>query len=181
MRNKTTLVVNLFGVPSSGKSTGASYIFSQLKLKGVNAEIITEFAKDKVWEDNTEALSNQAYVFGEQSFRQSKVDGKVDVIITDSPLLLSILYNKDEVLGNSFNQTVLNVFNSYNNVNFLLLRSKPYDPNGRIHTEEESNALKEPLINLLGDCKATYKVVNGDEYGYQEIINDILRMLNINK
>ena len=44
------LVVNLFGVPGAGKSTGAAYIFSKLKLVGINAELITEFAKDKVWE-----------------------------------------------------------------------------------------------------------------------------------
>lgn len=46
------LVVNLFGVPGAGKSTGAAYIFSQLKMAGINAELITEFAKDKVWEEN---------------------------------------------------------------------------------------------------------------------------------
>ena len=42
------IVVNLFGVPSAGKSTGAAYIFSKLKMAGINAELITEFAKDKV-------------------------------------------------------------------------------------------------------------------------------------
>ena len=42
------LLVNLFGTPSAGKSTGAAYIFSQLKLKGINAELVTEFVKDKV-------------------------------------------------------------------------------------------------------------------------------------
>ena len=45
------IVVNLFGVPSAGKSTGAAYIFSRLKMEGINAELITEFAKDKVWEN----------------------------------------------------------------------------------------------------------------------------------
>ena len=44
------LVVNLFGAPGAGKSTGAAYIFSQLKMAGINAELVTEFAKDKVWE-----------------------------------------------------------------------------------------------------------------------------------
>ena len=38
------IVVNLFGVPGAGKSTGAAYIFSQLKINGINAELITEFA-----------------------------------------------------------------------------------------------------------------------------------------
>lgn len=40
-------VINLFGQPGAGKSTGAAYIFSQLKLRGINAELVTEFAKDK--------------------------------------------------------------------------------------------------------------------------------------
>lgn len=47
------VVVNLFGVPSAGKSTGAAYIFSKIKMAGVNAELIIEFAKDKVWEENS--------------------------------------------------------------------------------------------------------------------------------
>ena len=42
------IVINLFGVPSAGKSTGAAYIFSRLKMAGVNAELVTEFAKDLV-------------------------------------------------------------------------------------------------------------------------------------
>lgn len=42
------LVVNMFGAPGAGKSTGAAYIFSKLKMAGVNAELVTEFAKDKV-------------------------------------------------------------------------------------------------------------------------------------
>lgn len=42
-----TLVVNLFGGPGSGKSTGAAYVFARLKMLGYNAELVTEFAKDK--------------------------------------------------------------------------------------------------------------------------------------
>lgn len=84
------LVVNLFGVPGAGKSTGAAYVFSMLKMRGINVEYIPEYAKDKVWEDNTEVFKNQAYVFGKQSFRMSRCKDKVDVIVTDSPLLLSL-------------------------------------------------------------------------------------------
>ena len=168
------VVVNLFGVPGAGKSTGAAYIFSQLKMQGVNAELITEFAKDKVWENNEEVFKNQAYLFGKQSFRMSRCKDKVDCIITDSPLPLSIFYNKDEVLGEDFNKTVMNVFNSYNNINYLLLRTKPYNPNGRHQTESESDALKEPMMNLLNDRDITYLEVNGDFEGYQKIIDDVM-------
>lgn len=51
-----TIVVNLFGAPGAGKSTGAAYIFALLKMAGVEAELVTEFAKDKVWEGNTAVL-----------------------------------------------------------------------------------------------------------------------------
>lgn len=42
-----TIVVNLFGEPSAGKSTCAMDITAQLKRHGVNAEYVSEFAKTK--------------------------------------------------------------------------------------------------------------------------------------
>ena len=41
-------------------------------MKGINAELITEFAKDKVWENNEDVFKNQAYLFGKQSFKMSR-------------------------------------------------------------------------------------------------------------
>lgn len=172
------IVVNLFGVPSAGKSTGAAYIFSQLKLNGINAELITEFAKDKVWENNTEVFKNQAYLFGKQSYRMSRCRDKVDVLITDSPLPLSIFYNKDAVLGEDFNRTVMNVFNSYNNLNYLLLRVKPYNPIGRHQTEKESDELKQPMVDLLNNRNIKYSECEGCIEGYDEIVLEVLRHLN---
>ena len=99
------IVINLYGAPGAGKSTGAAYLFSQLKLAGINAELVTEFAKDKAWEESKAVFENQVYLFGKQYFRMSRVDVKVDVVVTDSPLLLSSYYNKDEiVLGEDFDK-----------------------------------------------------------------------------
>lgn len=176
-----TIVINIFGVPSAGKSTGAAYVFSKLKMANVNAELITEFAKDKVWEGNSEVFkpNNQCYIFGEQLYRLSRCKDKVDVIITDSPLPLSIFYNKSNVLGEDFNKVVINCFNSFNNVSYLLLRDKPYNPKGRIHTEEESNALVTPMKNLLMEHKIKHKEVKGNLEGYESIIVDILELLKL--
>jgi hypothetical protein len=172
------LVINLFGVPGAGKSTGAAHIFSQLKMKGINAELVTEFAKDKVWEDNTEAFKNQAYLFGKQSYRLSRCRDKVECIVTDSPLPLSIFYNNDPSLTENFNKSVMDVFNSYHNINYLLLRTKPYNPIGRHQTEEESDQLKAPMVSLLKDRNIPYIEATGDIEGYQQIIDSVLKELN---
>lgn len=180
--NKDCIVVNLFGVPSVGKSTGAAYIFSKLKMAGVNAELVTEFAKDKVWEENTEIFKpdNQCYLFGKQFYRMSRCRNKVDVIITDSPLPLSILYNNSKILGEEFNRTVMNCFNSFNNISYLILRDKPYESKGRIHTEEESNTLKEPLIKLLNNREINYLKIKGNLNNYDMIVDKIIKTLKEN-
>ena len=175
-----TIVCNLFGVPGAGKSTGAAFIFSQLKMLGVNCELVSEFAKAKVWEDNTTALSNQCYIFGKQSYMMSRCSNKVDVIITDSPLPLCIMYNEINPSGQlpeCFNQTVMEVFNSYDNYNVLLMRTKTYNPVGRTQTEEESNALGEPIRKLLVTRHIPYETHRGEEAGYKSIVCNILRML----
>ena len=70
---KDTLIVNLYGGPGSGKSTGAAYLFAKLKMAGVDAEYVTEFAKDKVWEGNQEAFRCQFYITGKRTFRISSI------------------------------------------------------------------------------------------------------------
>lgn len=173
------IVINLFGAPGSGKSTGAAYIFSHLKLRNVNVEYITEFAKDKTWEHNTKALEDQVYMLGKSYHKLFICKDQVDVIILDSPLLLDILYNHDPLLGENFNQLVKTLYDSFDNVNFFVNRVKKYNPVGRNQTEEESDALKYKLLKLLSDMDETnYLEINGDEYGYQkalEIIGEVLR------
>lgn len=175
------IVVNLFGVPGAGKSTGAAYIFSKLKMMGFNAELITEFVKDKVWENNQEVFKNQAYIFGKQSFKMSRCKGKVDILVTDSPLLLSAFYNSDAVLGEAFNKVVLDVFNSYENINFLINRVKPYNPIGRNQTESESDAMKEPIEKMLYSMNISFSAIDGDIKYYDEIAKLIDRMMKMRK
>ena len=171
------ILINLFGVPSAGKSTGSAYIFSQLKLRGINAELVTEFAKDKVYEESKEVFNNQAYIFGKQYFRISRCQDKVDVVITDSPLLLSVFYNNSELLGKEFESLVCKVFNSYDSLNYLLLRDKPYNPIGRFQTEEESNALAQPMKDMLNKYNVNYIERKGNQNDYDFIVEDIIRRI----
>lgn len=169
------ILVNLFGAPGAGKSTGAAYIFSQLKMRGINAELVTEFAKDKVWEGSKAVFENQAYIFGKQYFRISRCADQVDVIVTDSPLLLSILYNNDEDLGGTFDAVVRRVAKKYNSKNYYLKRVKDYNPSGRFQTEEESDEIAIELKRLLDREGVDYKVRRGDIIGYEQIVEDIIK------
>lgn len=171
------LIANLYGAPGAGKSTGAAYVFAKLKMAGINAELVTEFAKDKVWEESKEVFNNQAYIFGKQYFRISRCENKVDVIVTDSPLILSIIYNNSEVLGEDFNKVVLNVMNSYNTKNYFINRVKEYNPKGRFQSEEESDELSEDIRDFLLKQGIDFYEVEGDTAGYDIIVNDILKAL----
>lgn len=175
---KDTIVVNLSGAPGAGKSTGAAYIFSCLKMRGVDAELVTEYAKDKVWEENPTPFKNQAYIFAQQYYKLTKVVGKVDVVVTDSPLILSTVYNTDERLGKSFDEMVMHVFNSYNNVNYFLNRIKPYNNNGRFQSSEESDRLSEIILDLYKENNIPVKIFNGCRAHYDLIVQDIIDIIN---
>lgn len=171
------ILVNLYGAPGSGKSTGAAYIFAKLKMAGVDAELVTEFAKDKVWEESKEAFNNQAYLFGKQYFRISRCADKVDVIVTDSPLPLSVFYNTTGTLGQEFNEMVIKVAESFNCKNYLLHRVKPYNPNGRFQNEEESDKLADDLWNFLMMWDIEFSQRDGNQEEYDYIVEEILEAL----
>ena len=181
IRSKKPLVINLFGAPGAGKSTGAAIVFAELKKRGVNAELVTEFAKDKTWEHNAMALGCQEYVFGKQSYRLARCRADVDVIVTDSPLPLSLLYVTDPALlgDGAFQKVVMNVFNSYNNLNYYVNRVKPYNPKGRNQTEAESNALAAPLKSLLELNGIVHKEINGDDAGYAAVVKEVAEWLGL--
>ena len=173
------IVINLWGAPSSGKSTGASYIFSKLKLKGYNVELVTEFAKDLTWEENYAALNNQFYVSGCQSYRLSRLKNKVDVIITDSPLPIGIMYFNANTPKN-LEDVILADFNRYDNVNFQILRDKPYNPAGRNQTETESDIIARRITEFLENENIQFVPIKGNKQGYKYILNYIVDLLEGN-
>lgn len=169
-----TIVINLFGEPSAGKSTAAMDITARLKRAGINAEYVSEFAKDKVYEQNPEVFECQEYIFGKQSFKMNRVRNKVQVIVVDSPLVLTIIYNKSKYLGKPFEGTVMNTFHSYDNRNYLLVRNHNYEVSGRFQNEEQAEKVREFLISKLNEFKIPYETTTSSEEDCEKIVNEIV-------
>lgn len=146
---KETLICNLYGGPSTGKSSMMAGLFAELKWRGLDCEQAPEFAKEKVWEESYRVLENQIYVFGKQLHSLHRLIGKVDCVVTDSPILLSLVYGKN--MPSSFHSLVLDMFRSHNTLNVFLVRNdwKNYNPNGRMQTHDEACLIDETLKGLL--------------------------------
>lgn len=175
------IVINLFGEPGAGKSTAAMDITARLKRKGINAEYVSEFAKDKVYENNGEVFRHQEYMFGKQSFKMGRVRDKVEVMVVDSPLVLCIIYNYDRTLGEDFNRTVLNTFNSYNNKNYLLTRKHAYENEGRFQDEEEALEVRKNIIKTLNDIGIEYDIATSSEDDCENIAYEIVKEIRENE
>lgn len=158
---KLSRIINIFGAPGAGKSTVSSQIFSELKYHNVSCELVNEFAKDLTWSERHRDLRVQPYIFGKQLLRLERLIGKVDYIITDSPLLLSLVYT-NESWPLSFSKMVVDIFHSFSNLNFLIKRTKPYIQSGRNQTEIESDILYTKIHSMLESNNINYKLVSDD-------------------
>ena len=89
-----TTIINFYGAPSAGKSTEAAKLFVKYKEAGKSVELVTEYAKEWVWEDRKIRKFDQLYITATQIHRETRLLGEVDFIITDSPVLLGAFYDE---------------------------------------------------------------------------------------
>lgn len=166
---KNTKIINLFGPPCSGKSTTAAGLFYIMKSQSISCELVTEYAKDMVWRGlPLKAFEDQFYISAKQHHRLHRCFGKVDYIIMDSPLLLSLAYIPEKYFK-TFKPFILEVFNSYSNHNFVLERIKQYVGTGRNQTKEQSIAIGERIKNVLEENNVDFQVIRGDGNAPKEI------------
>ena len=87
-------------------------------------------------------------MFGTQSYRMARVKDKVDVLITDSPLPLSIIYNDGRLHEPEFSSLVWQVFDEYINLNFYLNRSREYETAGRKESLTQAIEIDDKIIDF---------------------------------
>lgn len=171
---RKTLVVNLFAGPAAGKTTCAWEIASELKKRGIVTEYVAEYAKELVWDENYAALANQEHIFEEQTHRINRLIGKVDVIVTDSPILLSEIYGKNN--SDAFRRRIWNEYDSHINFNLFINRGKSFEKEGRLQNLQESIQIDNNIKTLLEEHSIYY-----GQYYHKTVpvvINNIVKTLN---
>jgi len=158
-----TTVINLIGAPGAGKSTLAAGLFAEMKRRYLSVELVTEYAKDLTYDGHRSENMDQLAVFAEQHRRIARLVGKVDYVISDSPLFLSAYYSTKTDYPKSFTHFVLDIAARYKNMNFLVTRNHRYDPNSRSQDEDGANRIHQELIDFMGEWDLNYEeILAGD-------------------
>lgn len=165
-----TTVINLFGGSGVGKSTVAALLFANMKIQRLHVELVREYVKLWAWSGKQVRPTDQLYLLGKQSAYESLLYGKVDYIVTDSPIMLAGAYSEWHS-GKDGGGYVTHAANSYceavgpcvRHINYVLERSKVFDPRGRYETREQAEAFDDFLKEYLEINGKEFVVVGGSE------------------
>ena len=169
-----TIVVNFFAGSGCGKTSISWDVSAELKwIGGINVEYVAEYVKHQLFEERSAIFKDQDYIFGKQKYSIKRIVdcGKLDVIITDSPILLSAFYNNP--IDKDFNKNILNKFNQFNNMNYFLERVKSFNPIGRFQTAEQAKLDDIYLKELLDKFGVSYQIIKGEKASVEIIANQI--------
>ncbi len=181
INKKQAIVINLAGGPGCGKSILASDVFSALKRKFVECELSSEYIKRKIREDARKVVQNQIYIFAKQQFQLFGMKDNVQVIITDSPLFFSSVY--DETKCKALKQLIMKEYNGYKNLTYLLKRSKvvPYEQEGRYQDLEGAKKVDRKVKKFMEKNDIKYKTLKGiDADSLEVIVKDALKSIRKN-
>lgn len=165
-------VINIFGGPGTGKSVTAARLFAELKIKQFNCELITEYAKELVYDESYKLMENQIWIFANQHHRMYRLRKKVDYIITDAPLFNSIVYSGKGEENKPFHKFVLAEFSKYDNLNVYLERETEYKQEGRYQDEDGAKKIDNEVLRLFD-----YFDVNYVKIGLKNVTSTIAGLL----
>lgn len=163
-------IICLYGAPGSGKSTTCAGLFYRAKCDGYNVEMNREYVKDWVFEERKIEQGDQTYVFAKQARKERLyMQRELDLIITDSPLLLCHFYGmKYDEFEQKYNTSLQMLKNhhgycqdkGYKVDHFFIKRNKPYNPVGRLQDEKEAAEIDLEIRAMLDSMGIQYKLID---------------------
>ena len=171
------------GGPGVGKSSISSGIVYELKKRHISCDAPYEFPKLLAWDENKSAIKDQLYVLGNQHRGITKSFGKVDFIVVDSPIILSIVYKDyyqdneypSNLYGDLFNNFIVELFKKYDSINILLKRTEGlHNIKERYQDIEESKELDIKIESVLNEWNIPYHQINVGENTVDDILKIIL-------
>lgn len=174
MGDKRTLVINLYGGAGCGKTTLMAGLFYILKTQGYDCEMAPEYVKGLLWDGTIDASKDQLYLLGNQSHMIERMIGKVEFVITDSPVMLCKIYNDyyGRPTSEGFSSIVLDTMKKYDRLNFFINRGETYMENGRNETLEQSKEIDEMILKYLNDNDEKYYFIE-----QKNALNDIIGIM----
>lgn len=135
----------------------------------MNIELVTEVAKDFVWENRSKTLEIQPYVTAKQYRNLARLKGLVDYVVTDASILMGIVYAEKytSYLPQSYFDSIYDLNNEilYPSTNIFIQRSVKYDTVGRMQTEDEAIQIDNDILNMLTKYSISFKIMTSDEIG----------------
>lgn len=179
------IFISLLGAPGSRKSTVALGVTYELKKKGISCEYLPEYAKQLTWAQDKDSLDFQPLVTATQAKRQvelCKEGNGLDYVITDTSLLLGILYSEFGS-NQSFTHWIQCLDNQFNNIRYFIeLDTTTYSTSGRGQTELEAVDLEHKLKKFLNESFVQYiKLKGSTDTMVKSIVSDIIKMENFGK
>lgn len=169
-----TIYINILGGPGTGKSTLAAELFARFKKQGKSVELVTEFVKDLVWENRQSTLEIQPYVSMKQFRNLVRLRGKVDYVITDSPIIKDSVYARRYTpdLPETYHKLLFELNQSLgDSINILISREFAYATEGRYQNEEQAREIDAELRFML-------ELHDIDYYECSPVLDDVLEAIH---
>jgi nicotinamide riboside kinase len=160
-KSKEAIVINLIGGPGVGKSILTHELVAKMKRSFFACDISAEYIKRKLREQALKVIQSQIYIFGKQQFQLFTMKDDVDVIVTDSPILLSAIYDKTNCAF--LRGLILKEYKSYKNMLYYIERDPnvPYEQEGRYQDLAGAKKVDIKVKGFLKKHKIPYKTIYG--------------------
>ena len=173
------LLINFFGCPHSGKTTIMSGVYTLLKLHDIKCEMANDYPKEIMFEHRLSLLDKQYYIFSKQLKRIEDIYALTDIVLTDSPVLINLIYNKEKNENKTLYPLVIEAHNRFNNVNFFIQRTRPIAYGFfKLKSESEIRQIEEDIKRML--CSFNHVTFQQKPETINLIFAEVARLFQIN-